>query len=345
MTNIYVFWKSAGDPPSPWTRLTRQGKYVRFTDSVANHLSQVGAATHNHGNTMSSYNCGSGNELSYGADYSTAMPGHSHTNPSWTISSNNNDPPYYGLDIIYMDFATWEADECRFPEGAVILSSQALSESEYLARFTAADGKFILNTTPGATGGNTNTQRHSCQGTTGSYGSGTYWVGGGWDECAESQAHTHTVSLYSDYKYQGPRQLVTRLYEALAQTLNAQAGTVVFCDGTPSSNWEIQTGWKDANLMPGNSDPTLSGSDTHTQTISGNSSSVTLADNSASGAPYNVIVQHTHSHAISATLSAASHVPPSVLLVPIKLKVTLAPPEPPEPPASNENAQFIGLPW
>jgi hypothetical protein len=153
------------------------------------------------------------------------------------------------------------------------------------------------------------------------------------------------VSLYSDYKYQGPRQLVTRLYEALAQTLNAQTGTVVFCDGTPSTNWEIQTSWKDANLMPGNSDPTLSGADTHTQTISGNSSLVTLADNSASGAPYNVIVQRIHSHAISATLSAASHVPPSVLLVPIKLKVTLIPPEPPAPHASNANAQFIGLPW
>jgi hypothetical protein len=346
MTNIYVFWKTANDPPSPWTRLTRRGRYVRFTDSFANHLSQVGAATHNHGNTMGSYNCGSGNELSYGSEYSTAMPAHSHTNPSWTISSNNNDPPYYGLDIIYMDLATWEAEECRFPEGAVILSSQGLSESEYLARFTAADGKFILNTTPGVTGGNTNTQRHRCQGTTGSYGSGTYWVGGGYDQCARCpNGHAHAVDLYSDYKYQGPRQLVTRLYEALAQTLNAQAGTVVFCDGTPSSNWEILTGWKDANLMPGNSDPTLSGADSHTQAISGNSSSVTLDSTHASDAPFNVVVQLIHSHAISATLSAASHVPLSVLLVPIKLKATLTPPEPPASHASNANAQFIGLTW
>jgi hypothetical protein len=340
MANIYVFWKSANDPPSPWNRLTRQGRYVRFTDSVANHLSQVGAATHNHGNTMSSYNCGSGNELSYGADYSTAMPAHSHSNPSWTISSNNNDPPYYGLDIIYMDFAAWEADECRFPQGAVILSSQALTTSNELSRFMAADTKFIMNTTPGATGGTTNTERHLCQGTTGSNGSGTYWVGGGYDECAQSQAHIHTVSLYSDYKYQGPRQLVTRLYEALAQTLNAQTGTVVFCDGTPGSNWEIQTGWKDANLMPGDSNPTLSGSDNHTQSISGNSSSATLPSTDASGAPYNVTVQRIHSHAISATLSSASHVPLSILLVPVKLKVTLSPPE---PPASNASSvQIIG---
>jgi hypothetical protein len=134
--------------------------------------------------------------------------------------------------------------------------------------------------------------------------------------------------------------LVTRLYEALAQTLNAQAGTVVFCDESPGSNWEIQTGWKDANLMSGSTDPTLSGSDTHTQTISGNSSSATLPLTSASGAPYNVTVQRIHGHAINATLSAASHVPLSVLLVPVKLKVTLSPPE---LPASNASGvQIIG---
>ena len=345
MTNIFVFWKSAGDPPSPWTRLTRQGKYVRFTDSVANHLSVVGSATHNHNNTMSSYNCGSGNELSYGADYSTAMPAHSHSNPSWSISSNNNDPPYYGLDLIYMDFAAWEANERRFPAGAVVLSSQALSEDAYLARFTAADGKFIMNTTPAATGGTVTPQSHRCQGTTGITGSATYWVGGGYDMCANSQGHNHSIDLYSDSKYQGPRQLVTRLYEALAQTLNAQVGTVVFCDNAPGPNWEIQTGWKDANLMPGNSNPTLSGADTHTQAISGNSSTATVPYTNASGAPYNVVVQRIHSHAINATLSSASHVPPSVLLVPIKLKVTLAPPEPPAPHASNANAQFIGVTW
>jgi len=341
LTNIYVFWKLATDPATPWTRLTRQGRYVRFNESVANHLAQVGAATHDHNNTMSSYICGSGNELVHGADYQSSLPTHIHSNPSWTISTNNNDPPYYGLDIIYMDFATWEANERRFPAGAVITSSQALIPSEFLARFTAADGKFIMNTTPGATGGNTNTQRHRCRGTTGSAGSPS-WTGGGFDPSAYAYAHVHTVDLYSDYKYQGPKQLVTRLYEILALTLLAQIGTVAFCDGPPSANWEILTGWKDANLVSGNSNPTLSGSDTHTQSISGNSSAETLDQMGASGAPYNVDVQNVHSHSINATLSAASHIPQSILLVPIRLKVDLYHSR---PPASNAHAQLIGLTW
>jgi len=339
-TNIYVFWKETSDPPSPWTRLTRQGRYVRFTDAAGNHLSQVGAATHNHG-SMSSFTCGTGNDPVQGSDYSNGFALHAHAEPSWTISSNNNDPPYYGLDIIYMDLAAWEANECRFPDGAVIMSYQALTTDATLARFTAADGKFIMNTTPGATGGNTNTKNHTCQGTTGSSGSGDYdWTAGGTNLMGIKASHNHAVSLASNSVYTPPRQLVTRLYEALAQTLNAQAGSVVFCDGSPGSNWEILTGWKDANLMPGDSNPTLSGSDTHTQSISGNSGSYTSSTGTGNGAPYNNNVPKIHYHAITATLQSASHVPQSTLLVPMRLKVGLK-----VSIAASARAQLIGLTW
>jgi len=131
-----------------------------------------------------------------------------------------------------MDLVAWEANECRFPDGAVIMSYQALTTDTTLARFTAADGKFIMNTTPGATGGNTNTKNHTCQGTTGSWGSGDYdWTAGGTDLMGIKASHTHSLSLISDSVYTPPRQLVTRLYEALALTLNAQAGSVVFVMG------------------------------------------------------------------------------------------------------------------
>ena len=342
MPNIYVFWKSAADPPAPWTRLTRQGKYVRFTDSFNNHLGTTGDTTHNHG-SMSSFTCGTGAPSYNSNAWANSMVPHTHPQPSWSIGSASNNPPYYGLDLIYTDLTNWEANERRFPAGAVIMSSQVLAEDAYLARFTAADGKFILNTSPGATGGSSSSHNHNCQGTTGSATGAGVAQGGSIINSGREQSHTHTVNLNSDSKYTEPRKLVTRLYAALALTLSAQVGTVVFCSGTPGDNWEVLAGWKDANLVPGNSDPTLSGSDTHDQSIAGNSSAFT----SSSYTYYSGLVSVyalcvTHNHTIAATLSTVSHVPQSILLIPIKLKAELSPPM---SLASSAHAQLIGLPW
>jgi len=330
--NIYIFWKEAADPPGPWTRLTRQGKYVRFTDNVANHLAQIGATTHNHGSMSSCVVNTSpfaiGIEHGDGGAYGFAQT-HAHACPSsWSISNNNNDPPFYGLDIIYMNLAVWEANERRFPDGAVIVSNGALTDVGYLTRFTAADGKFISNTTPGATGGSSGNQNHRCQGTIGAttpnmlYGN-DFVDYGRTHICA---SHTHSIDLYSNSVYVEPRALVTRLYEVLALTLSAKAETVAFCNGVPGANWEILTGWTTANLKPGNSNPTLSGSDTHDQSISGNVSSNTGSSGNESlspAPPWGIVDPYIHLHSTSATLASASHVPASTRLVPMRLLNTL----------------------
>lgn len=344
MPNIYVFWKSASNPPVPWTRLTRQGKYVRFASSFGSFLTEAGAATHNHGNSMSSFSCG--NSTPTAPDYCTyddCAAVHIHSNPTnWSIGAANNAPPYYGLDIIYMDLAAWEANERRFPAGAIILSSQALTTDATLTRFLSADDKFIKNTTPGETGGSTNTHSHSCVGTTGATTPSTRKGHASLYPCIDPPAsHTHNVNLTSSSTYVPPKQLVTRLYEALALTLKSQVGTVVFCDGDPGSSWEVLAGWAGANLKAGNSDPTISGSDTHAQTISGNSTSVSLPGYDWGNTEGEcTIVRNPHYHSINATLSSASHVPLSVLLVPIKLLVELQAPK-----SASSHAQLIGLTW
>lgn len=325
--NIFVFWKESADPPSPWTRLTRQGRYVRFTDSVAYHLATTGAASHYHGNTMSSCsigNCNSTPGTTYWDDIYDPPANHNHPCPSWSISSNDNNPAWYGLDIIYMNLATWEAYEKRFPDGAVVLSSQVLSDLGYMSRFTAADGKYIVNTTPTATGGVTENKQHYCQGRTGNGGSTKNGYNGSTDLTTYTPiSHPHDIAAWSSANTNEPRNLTTRLYEILALTISAKTGTVVFCDGTPGANWEIQSGWTTANLKSGDSNPTLSGSDSHSQSISGNTgsgvglSAVYTRYNAGSG--YNNTPDINHVHSVSATLATESHVPQSSLLVPMKL--------------------------
>jgi hypothetical protein len=334
--NIFVFWKESADPPSPWTRLTRQGRYVRFTDSVGYHLAQVGASTHNHSSSMASctvYNCIEEGGLMGDSDkFGTDIHGHPAPG-SWSISSNTNDPPYYGLDIIYMNLATWEAYEKRFPAGTIILSNGVLSDAGILSRFTSADGRFIFNTTPTATGGTSGTQSHRCQGTTGGAG-GDYYCATGGGSPPTCDYHAHGIDLYSNATYQGPRQLITRLYEVLALSFSAKQNTVAFCDGSPGANWEILTGWTGANLVSGDSDPSISGSDTHSQSISGTTGT---GGGVVGGYTEGWTAAPNHTHPIAATLTTDSHVPLSSLLVPMRLVATLY------YGTAQRGAQLIGL--
>ena len=339
LTNIYVFWKNAADPPAPWTRLTRTNNYIRLTSSTANHMSQTGASTHT--GTFSGWSCsgGSPTTLSYQGDFgenpADGMPPHSHTEPSWSISSNNNNPPYYGLDIIYMDLATWEVYERKFPVGTILVSNNTLTESSQLARFASADGYYIVHASPGTIGGSSSAQNHRCQGTTGSTNPGatTGWNAGGAGSY-KNIVHSHTIDLYTDSKYPEPRNLVTRLYEALQTFPANQTGIVAFVDGTPTNHWTILTGWADSNLKAGNSNPSLTGSDTHTQSISGSTSSFSHNDSLGGGSYGSAVISSPHSHAVSATLTA-NHVPLSRYLVPVQLAYVYQPPGTPSTPSGN----------
>ena len=324
-TNIYIFWKETSDPPSPWTRLTRTNKYLRFDSSVANHWADIGAATHNHDNVMEAYSCNSFvydyryRCCNYYDEYDWPMVSHTHAQNTWSIPSSNNTPAGYGLDIIYMDMATWESSVRSFPAGSVVMSNGALTDGE-LARFTDADGKLIYNAAPGTATGSDSTHTHAVTGTLAigaTCGSSLEY----WDDNGGCVSHSHTVSLTSTSGSVAPKTLVTRLYYMLQNTSRALYGIVVFVDGETSANWTALTSWAGGNLKAGDSNPTLSGSDTHNHTISGNTSVYYGPYWLYSGSDaYQV---EAHHHTISATLKTVSHVPASKLIVPVQLNTTL----------------------
>ncbi len=338
MTNIYIFWKEATDPPSPWTRLTRANKYLRFNSSTSNHWTDTGASTHNHSNTMSSYSCG-GPDFSLGVSSGSAqaMDNHVHDQGSWSISSADNLPPGYALDIIYMDMAEWEAI-CKFPNGSVVMSNGTLTDAE-LTRFSSADNKLIYNNTPGSTKGSS-THTHSVSGYTAYVTPGSpgwaYQNSGGVD--ANAYHRHHISSTTSSSSTTSPKILTTRLYYTLQETSKALAGVVVFVDGSVGSNWNILTGWANANLASGNSDPTLSGSDSHTQTISTTSDKYDTQGPIVDTGEGNPSCVDWHAHSISATLTSTSIVPESKYIVPVELLTTLYADR-------GDSPQMIGMAW
>lgn len=325
---MYVFWKLTSDPPAPWARLTRNQRYVRLASDTALHGTTTGAATHNN-HTIADWVCG--NCASIGGDrwedapdddWSAQAVHSNHSAPSSpSISSNSNNPPAYGLDIIYMDLGLWETTERRFPQGAVVLSNGALVESSELARFSSADGKLITIDSPGTTSGSSEAQSHTVSGSTGNGGaSGTFSAESSY---SDPYTHHHTFELNSSSKSLEPRVLVTRLYEALLQTPNALADTVVFVDGPAGANFEVLTGWANANLKAGNQDPALSGSDTHDHTTSGNTGSWSHVAMTAVDGGSRQLAPAVHFHPISFTLSEVSHVPESMYLIPARLISTM----------------------
>ena len=343
MTNLYVFWRKTEDPPSPWTRLTRTNNYLRFNSSTANHWSQTGATTHTH--PSASVNVGnsvhSGEEGGHtGTPLDSVMGSHNdHPVTGYSIAnSNNNNPIGWGLDIIYIDITTWENSIRSFPEGAIIMSNGTLVDAS-LERYSSADGKYIVHTTPETTVGTTTPQNHTINGSLGPV-KGVVFVDIHYTTWRGDRAldHEHTFSIASESKYVEPRNLVTRLYKTLYDTSIAVADSVVFVDGSVGANWEILTGWAGGNLKAGNSDPTLSGSDTHTQTYSGNSSTYDGPNAFDNLAPIYYSFWNAHYHPISGTLASASHVPLSRYIVPARLLNTLR-----KIKSYNNTPQIIGL--
>jgi hypothetical protein len=330
MTNLYVFWRLATDPPAPWTRLTRTNQYLRFNATPGNHWTQTGATAHAHpsvsGFTVGTSVHAGGADANTGSSLDDIQGPHSdHAAPgSYGITSNNNNPPGWGLDIIYMDLATWEAEVRSFPEGAVIISNGALVDAA-LERYSSADGKYIVNAEPETSVGTNTPQSHTVTGTLGiTYGLSYLTCSMRVNKVGDrSLQHNHTISLASEAKYVEPRNLVTRLYRALQDTSKALAETVVFVDGAVGANWEILAGWAGGNLKGGDSDPTLSGSDTHTQTFSGNSSTYDGPDAFDNEYSPNRTVYDSHYHPVSGTLDSVSHVPSSRLIVPARLLSTV----------------------
>jgi hypothetical protein len=329
MGNIFVGWIDVSDPPSPWTRLTRQGKYIRNTSDYSNHLVATGSATHNHDGTLGSWSCNNDTAVKIDSweNYQSAMTVHSHNAPSSvSTGSVDNDPPYYGIDLIYMDATTWENSVRSFPVGTLILSYSSINDDS-LSRHSASDGYFLYNTTPGTVSGSSSTHNHAISGTTAA--SGTSGITKDYTDVNYGTAptsHTHTISITSSSTYPEPAYVQTRLYEVTSIVNKAFQYTVAFFSDTPSSNWTILTAWTNRLIKGGDSDPTNGGSDTHNHTFSGTTSawiqaSPTLEignDESSTN------TATSHSHTVSGTLASVSNVPPSTQLVPAYLAVTLS---------------------
>lgn len=328
MTNMFLFWRLVADPPSPFSRLTRTNQYLRFNGTPANHWTQTGATSHTH--PSATINVGNsvhtGEEGSHdGSPNDSVMGSHNdHPVTGYSIGTNNNNPPGWGLDIIYVDMATWESSIRSFPEGSIIMSNGALVDAS-LERYSAADGRYIVHTTPETTVGTTTPQSHTVSGSLGAV-QGVVFINAYFTQWRGDRAlhHEHTFSFASEAKYVEPRNLVTRLYHALQNTSKAVAGSVVFVDGAVSANWEILTGWSGGNLKAGNSDPSLTGSDTHVQSLSGNSSTYDGPNAFTNLAPIHFPIWNAHYHPLTGSLASASHVPSSRLIVPARLVKNLS---------------------
>lgn len=247
------------------------------------------------------------------------MTTHTHSITDSSDTNGNNNPIGFGLDIIYMDLATWESTTVSFPEGTILMSNGVLIDAN-LERYSIADGKFIVHATPESVVGTTTPHSHTISGSTGfSDGSGGALAGYGSDGRDIAKSHTHSFSFLSEAKYVEPKKLMTRLYKVLSATSIAVAGTVVFVDGSVSENWEILSDWHDGNLQAYDSNPTLTGSDTHSHTLSGNTNSYNGPNYLSFHTYLNQTAYDSHYHPITGDLDSVSHIPLSVKIVPAKL--------------------------
>lgn len=327
MSNVYCFWKG-GAPPAPWAKRTYwDGSYVKLSNNIGSHGVTGGAGNHTHpgATNWSISTCGSGGDTVTSGSTGMLSP-HTHNAPaSVTVSSANNDPSYYCLELIYTDYDTWENTDRTLPQGAVILSQAAIAGWTGISRFTSADGRLIKLGTAGTTGGR-NEHTHDVTATLPSGGVSTGVLTSNLRTVAKYVAHTHTISVTTAAKSIWPRHVKTRLYQADTATDRVEAGAILFFDTTPSSNWELASStFNDCFLCPNDENPTVYGVSTHDHTsLTGTSSSYNSGNISPFGSnpQVNGAVQ-PHSHTFSFALTSANHEPEYVYLVPYRLKNTL----------------------
>ena len=236
MTNIFFF--SAGNSDPRFTKITTMdGRHPKCTDSASNHGITGGNATHS--NTPSVISVGYSDgvaPVSPNGDW-VLMDQHNNHVGSPSTGAANNDPPFYGLELIYMDLTEWENTVRSLPTNAVVLSESALSWDE-VVRLSDCDGKIVQIGTAGATGGQA-TRKHtaSCSLSSVSPPAGQYNAYGDYNtDVIANQAHGHAAgSADTDEKTTLPKHVTTRFYKANAKTSMALAGMVAFADGTPSS--------------------------------------------------------------------------------------------------------------
>jgi hypothetical protein len=327
MPNLYLFID--GSPtPSGYTRVTTQnGRYIRATKTPAEGATTGGSATHTH--TTSNLATANSATVHYFVDSGsyalTCSARHNHTLNTPTVATANSDPTFYDLEMITIDMDTWESTYRTFPVGSILASAAAVSSPE-VARFAAADSKYIRLGTAGTTGGNS-THTHAVTSTLAS-GNGThtgnYVTAGTGQRTYKNTAHTHTTSDTSTSANSLPMSIATRLYQIATKVKYSTGGLIAFTDGTPSANWSI-VDWDGCHLVSANSDATISGSNNNSHTLSGTSSSYTAGTEPyLANRIYDLYVTGlSHNHTYTATLASADMSPSYLKLVPIVLNSTL----------------------
>lgn len=230
-TNIYFLWKTGGTAPSGYTKATTwNGKYLKLTNSSANHGVTGGSLTHDH--PLSGFSCGgTGGDLCTAGGGSNVASDHNHGLYS-ASGPTNNDPTYLTYELLSIDLATWEAGIKCFPAGSVLLSASSLASWSEVSRETSLDGRLIKIDTAGGSGGRT-TANHAITITTTTnsetsvgFGAGQYY--------GVPHDHNHTGSFTTDSQTTKPQRIQTRVYSCPSITSKAMAGAICFVDGTPT---------------------------------------------------------------------------------------------------------------
>ena len=330
MPNLYFFIDSTATPLG-YTRVTGyNGRYLKATKTPAEGATTGGSATHTHttsgASVANSANVTDYTSSSIDTTY-TPLRSHNHAAGTFTVGSANNDPSFYELELITIDMDTWERTHRTFPVGSILASQSTVAGIE-LARFTAADSKYIKLGTAGTTGGSS-VHTHTATSTVASGNGGTsvYYAVGSDELMWRNNAHTHTTSDTSSSTTSLPASVATRLYQIASMVKHSTGGLIAFTDGTPSANWTV-VDWDGYHLVSANSDATKTGNNNSTHSLSG----TTSLDEGRFAAGVDVVTGSAfmfgaapqfHAHTYSATLANADMSPQYVKLVPIVLNSTL----------------------
>lgn len=321
MVNMYVLGVASSPPAgSGWEAVADyNGRYVRFTSSIAQHGVLGGADQHQHLSVATtSGNCGA---VGASGSYSGFMSVHNHSIGSTYSGYSNNDPVYYTLSLWRIDLDVWESTHRTLPVDAVLPVTTTIS-CFGMTRFASADGKLIKLDTPGNTGGRLTHTDHTLTVTLADRTPSTSNSGGGGYSVAINATHGHSATFNSfPSNTVMPRCLATRLYQVVSETDHAPAGIVAFFDGTPSSNW-TSTGWDAACLMSDDSDPAYDGSDSHPHSSASTTSSVYTNSQNCGSGTYRPA--GSHNHPVDVALQSTDHVPEYVSLCPYYLNTTMS---------------------
>jgi hypothetical protein len=319
-TNIYFLWSSGYSIPAYLTDVTSTytGKYLKCSSSSFG--STGGTDTHTHTtNTMTIGNNSSGKSVNASDGFATIRL-HSHNNGTISGLTSNNDASYYTLGLVRMDLSTWDSYYKVLPPGVVTPTLVSLNRTGY-SRMSSLDNKCVKIGTPGSSGGNTN-HIHNTSFTTTSCNVSDTIDYGSVAGASEYLSHNHTFSANSSSGVHSLARVSTRLYQ-VTQILNeTPSGVIAFVDGTPSSNWDIVTAWNDYYLESLDQDSATSGSNTHSHTVSNNTSVHTTSSKNFYSGSLNACA-YSHFHSVSFNLVSVNHEPQYVTLIPVKLNTTL----------------------